>query len=104
MVKNTDTVIIGGLIQDTDQVTESKIPLLGDIPLLGWLFKTKRTTRDKTNLLIMLTPRIIKDARDMAEVSANQRNNFSDAVKATAPIDLEQALKEKPASVTADQP
>ena len=104
VVKNTDTVIIGGLIQDTDQVTESKIPILGDIPLLGWLFKTKRTTRDKTNLLIMLTPRIIKDARDMAEVSVNQRNSFSDAVKATQPIDLEQALKEKPKSVTEDKP
>lgn len=104
VVKNTDTVIIGGLIQDTDNVIESKIPLLGDIPFLGWLFKTKRTTRDKTNLLIMLTPRIIKDARDMAEVSVNQRNAFGDAVKATAPIDLEQALKEIPAPVSADQP
>ncbi len=104
VVKNTDTVIIGGLIQDTDQVTESKIPLLGDIPLLGWLFKTKRTTHDKTNLLIMLTPRIIKDARDMAEVSVNQRNSFSDAVKNTGPIDLEQALKDKPKSVTEDKP
>jgi len=104
VVKNTDTVIIGGLIQDTDQVTESKIPLLGDLPLLGWLFKTKNTTREKTNLLIMLTPRIIKDARDMAEVSVNQRNSFSDAVKATAPIDLERALQAAPQPVKADRP
>jgi len=104
VVKNTDTVVIGGLIQDTDQVTESKIPLLGDLPLLGWLFKTKNTKREKTNLLIMLTPRIIKDARDMAEVSGNQRNNFSDAVKATAPINMEHALKAAPKPVTADQP
>jgi general secretion pathway protein D len=92
VVKNTDTVIIGGLIQDTDQVTESKIPLLGDIPFLGWLFKTKNTKREKTNLLIMLTPRIIKDARDMAEVSSGQRNMFSDAVKNNAPIDIEKSL------------
>ncbi|WP_162604801.1 type II secretion system secretin GspD [Geomonas ferrireducens] len=104
VVKNTDTVLIGGLIQDTDQVTESKIPLLGDIPGLGWLFKTKTTKRDKTNLLIMLTPRIIKDARDLAEVSATQRNNFSDAVKNNAPFNLERALEEKPKSVTADKP
>jgi general secretion pathway protein D len=95
VVKNTDTVIIGGLIQDRDQVTETKIPLLGDIPGLGWLFKTKNTTREKTNLLIMLTPRIIKDARDMAEVSVNQKGNFSDAVKREAPIDIEQLLKEQ---------
>ncbi|WP_437178181.1 type II secretion system secretin GspD [Geomonas diazotrophica] len=104
VVKNTDTVLIGGLIQDTDQVTESKIPLLGDIPGLGWLFKTKTTKRDKTNLLIMLTPRIIKDARDLAEVSVTQRNNFSDAVKNDAPFNLERALEEKPKSVTADKP
>lgn len=95
VVKNTDTVIIGGLIQDRDQVTESKVPLLGDIPFLGWLFKTKNTTREKTNLLIMLTPRIIKDARDMAEVSVKQKGNFSDAVKREVPIDIDQMLKEQ---------
>ncbi|WP_162604717.1 type II secretion system secretin GspD [Geomonas edaphica] len=104
VVKNTDTVLIGGLIQDTDQVVESKVPLLGDIPGLGWLFKTRTTKRDKTNLLIMLTPRIIKDARDLAEVSTTQRNNFSDAVKNNAPFNLERALEEKPKSVTADKP
>ncbi|WP_371873188.1 type II secretion system secretin GspD [Geomonas limicola] len=95
VVKNTDTVVIGGLIQDKDQVTESKIPLLGDIPGLGWLFKTKSTTRDKTNLLIMLTPRIIKDARDMAEVSVGEKNNFGDAVKHDTPIDIDLMIKEQ---------
>ena len=95
VVKNTETIVIGGLIQDSDQVTESKVPLLGDIPGLGWLFKTKNVTREKTNLLIMLTPRIIKDASDMADVSLNQKGNFSDAVKRDAPIDIEQMLKEQ---------
>lgn len=95
VVKNTDTVVIGGLIQDKDQITESKIPLLGDIPGLGWLFKTKSTSRDKTNLLIMLTPRIIKDARDMAEVSVGEKNNFGDAVKHDAPIDIDLMIKEQ---------
>ena len=93
VVKNTDTVVIGGLIQDTDQVTESKIPFFGDLPLLGWLFKTKSTRREKTNLLIMLTPRIIKDARDMAEASASQKNSFQDAVRNTGPINLDQSLE-----------
>jgi general secretion pathway protein D len=93
VVKNTDTVVIGGLIQDRDDVTESKIPLLGDIPFLGWLFKSKSTKREKTNLLIMLTPRIIKDARDLAETSVNQKNTFGEAVKKDAPIDMEQLLK-----------
>jgi general secretion pathway protein D len=95
VVKDTDTVVIGGLIQDTDQVTESKIPLLGDIPVLGWLFKTKNTTRDKTNLLILLTPRIIKDARDMARASAGQKNDFSNAIKSDAPMNVEQSIMSK---------
>ena len=95
VVKNTDTVVIGGLIQDTDNVTESKVPLLGDIPFLGWLFKTKNVTHEKTNLLIMLTPRIIKDARDMAESSVNQKNVFSDAVKRQTPVDLDKTLNLK---------
>jgi general secretion pathway protein D len=95
VVKNTDTVVIGGLIQDSDQVTESKVPLLGDIPGLGWLFKTRNTKREKTNLLIMLTPRIIKDARDMAEVSVNQKDSFGQSVKREAPIDIDQMIKEQ---------
>jgi len=95
VVKNTDTVVIGGLIQDKDTVTESKVPLLGDIPGLGWLFKTKSTSRDKTNLLIMLTPRIIKDARDMADVSVNERSNFGDAVKRDVAIDIDQMIKQQ---------
>jgi len=93
VVKDTDTVVIGGLIQDSDQVTESKIPLLGDIPGLGWLFKTKNTTRDKTNLLIMLTPRIIKDARDLAETSATQKSSFTNSIKNGAPMNVEQTIK-----------
>ena len=96
VVKNLDTVVIGGLIQDSDEVTESKIPLLGDIPFLGWLFKSKSIKREKTNLLIMLTPRIIKDARDMAEASNSQKNIFGTAVKQDAPTDIEKSLNMAP--------
>ena len=93
VVKDSDTVIIGGLIQDQDQETINKIPLLGDIPFLGWLFKSKSVKRTKTNLLIMLTPRIIKDARDMGEVSDQQRNRFSEELKSDKPIDFDKELK-----------
>ncbi|HJV35607.1 type II secretion system secretin GspD [Geomonas sp.] len=92
VVKNTDTVVIGGLIQDIDQVTESKIPLLGSIPGLGWLFKTKNTSREKTNLLIMLTPKIIKNALDMAETSANGKNVFTNTITSDAPMNVEQSI------------
>jgi general secretion pathway protein D len=88
VVKDKDTMAIGGLIQDRDQDTVSKVPILGDIPLLGWLFKTKSTTRQKTNLLILLTPQIIKDTKDLAEVSQQQRMKFNDSARKNAPLNI----------------
>jgi general secretion pathway protein D len=96
VVKDKDTVVIGGLIQDQDQETVSKIPFLGDIPLLGWLFKTKNVDRQKTNLMIVLTPRIIRGAQEMAEVSDLQKERFGDAVRMDQPFNLEGELKLKP--------
>jgi general secretion pathway protein D len=95
VVKDTDTVVIGGLIQDQDQESISKIPFLGDIPLFGWLFKTKSTKRAKTNLMILLTPRVIKDARDMAEVSDAQNNRFQEELRNDKPIDFFKGLRMK---------
>ncbi|MRR37298.1 type II secretion system protein GspD, partial [bacterium] len=96
VVNDKDTVVIGGLIQDRDTENLNKIPILGDIPLLGWLFKTKSTRREKTNLMIVLTPRIIRGAQEMAEVSDLQRGKFGDAVKPETPFSLDrQELKTK---------
>ncbi|MCB9475817.1 MAG: type II secretion system secretin GspD [Deltaproteobacteria bacterium] len=68
-VKDHQTVIIGGLMQDSVTVVDSKIPVLGDIPILGYLFKSSRKKVSKTNLLIFLTPYVIKDAADLEEVT-----------------------------------
>ncbi len=95
VVKNQETVAIGGLIQETDQDTVSKVPILGDIPILGWLFKTKSTKRNKTNLMILLTPRVIRDARDLAEVSERQKEKLDEAIKRSTPLDIPAALKQK---------
>jgi general secretion pathway protein D len=96
VVKDKDTVVIGGLIQDRDTDTVSKIPFLGDIPGLGWLFKTSSKQRQKTNLLILLTPRIIRGAQELAEVSDRQRSNFIEAVKSNEPFNLGRELQQKP--------
>ncbi len=93
VVKDKDTVVIGGLIQDRDTETINKIPLLGDIPLLGWLFKTKSTRREKTNLMIVLTPRIIRGAEEMNDVSGQQRDKFGEALSLDAPFDLKRDLQ-----------
>jgi general secretion pathway protein D len=96
VVKDNDTVVIGGLIQDRDATVSNKIPLLGDIPLLGWLFKYESIKRQKINLLITLTPRIIKSAQDMKEVSDRQKSNFDQESKSDKPFNLDQELPPAP--------
>ncbi len=61
LVRDGETIVIGGLITDSFQDTISKIPLLGDIPILGWLFKKKTKTRTRAELLIFVTTRILPD-------------------------------------------
>ena len=61
LVNNGETVVLGGIYIEEHNTSESKIPLLGDIPLLGWLFRNKTTSDDKRELLIFVTPKILKD-------------------------------------------
>ncbi len=59
VVRDRDTIAMGGLMRDREESSVSKVPLLGDIPVLGWLFKNSRTSTSKVNLLLFLTPRIM---------------------------------------------
>jgi general secretion pathway protein D len=95
VVKDKDTVVIGGLIQDQDTLTENKIPFFGDIPGLGWLFKSTTKERTKTDLLIILTPRIIRGAEELADVTGAQKAKFNDAVRMDKPFNLEGEMKLK---------
>lgn len=61
MLKNNESLVIGGLITDQDVETIRKVPLLGDVPILGYLFKYKGKTKQRTELIILLTPRIIEN-------------------------------------------
>ena len=61
IIKNGETIVIGGLIHDTQSNTVFKIPLLGDIPLIGWLFRKKSVVRNRMELLIFVTPKIMED-------------------------------------------
>ena len=95
VVKSNETVAIGGLIQDTEEETVSKVPLLGDIPLFGWLFKTKSKVRKKTNLMILLTPHIVKDAADLAEMTRIQRQSFGETANKTGVVDVQKEVSGK---------
>lgn len=65
IVNNGESVIIGGLIREKIDETNTKVPFLGDIPILGNLFKNKASSRDKINLVIILTPYIIEKSGDL---------------------------------------
>jgi general secretion pathway protein D len=62
------TIAIGGLMEDQQAKIQSKVPILGDLPILGRLFRRERVTTVKTNLLVVLTPTIVKDALDLRRI------------------------------------
>lgn len=92
VVKDNETVVIGGLIQDQEEEIINKVPFLGDIPLLGWFFKTKNKVHNKTNLMILLTPRIVKDANDLNQISNELRIKFGDSANKIEPVDVQKEI------------
>lgn len=76
------TVVIGGLISTQTADRESKVPILGDIPLLGHAFKRKQKNDVKTELLIFLTPHVIPSTEEMAQVTLGERQKLELAPKA----------------------
>lgn len=76
VVKDSQTVVIGGLMQEKEEETVTKMPILGDIPILGWLFKQKSLTKNKTNLLVFLTPSVVKESARLAQITANKQREF----------------------------
>ncbi len=76
IVKDGDTVVIGGIIGQDAAEIEGKIPFLGDIPLLGWLFKSRSTLSQKTNMFIFITPRIIKNPANIAAVTLEKEDDL----------------------------
>ena len=87
VVPNNRTVVLGGLMKDDDLEIIRKVPLLGDIPLLGWLFKSRRTQRVKTNMLIFLTPKIIRNTMDQQELLTKKIDQRIDYIKKVGGVD-----------------
>ena len=61
LIPNANTLVMGGMVKDNPNATYTKVPLLGDIPVFGWAFRSENKSIDKQNLLIFITPTIIKD-------------------------------------------
>jgi hypothetical protein len=76
VVRDGETVVIGGLLSDTTSDTVTKVPWLGDIPILGWAFKSTTSDVRKTNLLVFLTPRIVRTPLDLEKDTIEHRMDF----------------------------
>jgi general secretion pathway protein D len=81
VVADQQTVVIGGLMQDAYITSRDKVPVLGDLPILGALFRTTTTTKKKSNLLLILTPHVIRDQSDLRRIferKMQERQEFLD--------------------------
>jgi len=76
VVKDGHTVVIGGLIDDSFSQSEYKIPCLGDIPGLGWLFKTDSRSREKTNLYFFLTPHVVESPAEAQAIYEDKKRGM----------------------------
>lgn len=77
IAKDLQTLVIGGLVRDNILLTENKIPFLGDIPILGWLFRSQSRQIQKLNLLVFLTPQLVRDETEMVELNARKAKELS---------------------------
>ena len=102
VVPDRQTVIIGGLMATQKTLTESKIPLLGDIPWLGALFKRKQTSDRKTELMIFLTPHIVPAAAQLARLTSQERGNSGLKPKAISAEEMDRFFDALP--ITESQP
>ena len=80
IVKDNNTVVIGGLIDDTTTETDYQIPCLGEVPMLGWAFKSESTVGTKTNLFVFLTPQVIKNPAE-AQVIQDEKKDQIDEIR-----------------------
>jgi general secretion pathway protein D len=81
VVADQQTVVLGGLMQDAFTTQRTKVPVLGDLPILGALFRSTKTMKKKTNLLLILTPHVIRDQTDLRRIferKMQERQEFLD--------------------------
>lgn len=96
LVDDSQTIVIGGLIEDEAGVTKSKVPLLGDIPVLGQLFQSNSITNKKRNLMLFIRPTIMRNSETLAKVTQDRFSKIKLLQTAPGKPDL---LPESPESL-----
>lgn len=81
VVKDKETVVIGGLVGDSTDDGTNKVPWVADVPLLGWLFKAKNVKREKTNLYVFVTPHIVRTQQEAADLYQKKRESMGEVVE-----------------------
>ena len=76
LVKSGETVVLGGLMDEQTSEIVSKVPILGDIPLIGELFKQTSSQRTKRNLMVFIKPIILRDDESLATISSSKYTMF----------------------------
>ena len=76
-VKSGETIILGGIIRSTVSASTNKVPILGDIPILGNLFKSTSKNKNKTELMILLRPRVVKDEDEARKMRIDETKVLS---------------------------
>jgi general secretion pathway protein D len=98
VVKDQQTVVIGGLMTEKLKTNVTKVPILGDLPIFGYLFKSTIKRIEKTNLLIFITPYIIRDSSDLRKIfqeKINQRKEFIEKFGAFKDHDITRSINYK---------
>lgn len=99
VVKDRETIVIGGLIGDSTQENLYRVPFLGDIPILGWLFKTRSTGREKTNLYVFITPHIVRTQEDASALYKEKKDSMGRVEEGVIKLD-----EKKPAAAPQSKP
>lgn len=94
-VRSGQTVVLGGLIKNNASQGKSGVPFLGDIPGVGNLFSTTTRSSDRTELLVMITPRVLRDEQDLQEVTSEMRDRMSNLKRLPGWGDAEQQEAEE---------
>ncbi len=95
VVHNEEIVVIGGMIGQDITSGDYKVPLFGDIPLLGWLFKTHEDRNNKTNMFIFIMPRIVESSPQLADIYQRKRDVMEDVQEGAGDVP-EESLQSVP--------
>ncbi len=104
VVKDGETIVIGGLVGDSTDDGTNKVPFLGEVPIIGWLFKAQTVKREKTNLYVFLTPHIVRTQKEAAQLYYEKRDSMGEVVEGVIKLnERKQELYPRPSEQSAER-